>query len=102
MSTSARHLVAVDAPRVVIGRDVGLSVTVVSVEVAERAASLLDDLDAEGPVVFDVPAKPVAVVDVELASDASGDVCLGPRHRTLGVDALAAHRRIEGVTVDKP
>lgn len=61
----ARHLLDVDAPGVVIDRDVGLLVTIVAVGVAERAASLLDDLDTERAVVLDTPAERVSV-SVEL------------------------------------
>lgn len=61
----ARHLLDVDVPGVVIDRDVGLLVTIVAVGVAERAASLLDDLDTERAVVLDTPAERVSV-SVEL------------------------------------
>ena len=61
----ARQLLDVDAPGVVIDRDVGLIVTIVAVGVAERAASLLDGLDTERAVVLDTPAERVSV-SVEL------------------------------------
>jgi len=74
----AWHLVVADAPRVVVLCNHCLFVTVVAVEVTERTGPLLDDIDPERAIVFDVPAQFVAVVDVELPADMSGNVRLVP------------------------
>jgi len=94
-----RHLLG--APRVVVGRDLGFVVAVVAIEAVERTAALLNDPNANRVVVLDVPPEPVAVVDIELATDAGGDVCLVPRDLALGVDALATHARDEEAAVHK-
>jgi hypothetical protein len=56
----------------VLALDVGRLFALVAVEVAETTAPLLDDLDTERAVVLDVPAKHVAVVDVEFPADTAG------------------------------
>jgi len=75
----AWYLFDVDTPRVVVGCDFGFPVTVVSVEITERAAPLLNNLNGEHAVVLD-PSESVAVVDVEVPADASGNV-RGHGHR---------------------
>jgi len=73
--------------------DLRFSITVVAVEIVERAMTLLDDVDSEGSIVLDAPAEFVAVVDIELSTDVGGDVRLISRYLALGVDALATHVR---------
>jgi hypothetical protein len=58
------HLFDVDTPRVVVVRYVGLLVAVVPFKIAERSSALLDDLDTKRLIVFDLPAKFVAVIDI--------------------------------------
>jgi hypothetical protein len=71
--------------------DLRFSITVVAVEITERATTLLDDLDSEGSIVLNVPAEFVAVVDIELSTDVGGNIRLISRDLALGVDALATH-----------
>lgn len=75
------------------GGDVGSDLTIVAVEVAERAVSLLDDLDAKRTVGIDMPPESVPVIDVELSANAGGNVCLITGNCTLGVDTFTIHVR---------
>jgi len=72
-----------DAPRIVLVLDICRLLAIVAVEVAERAASLPDNLDVEGPVVCNLPAEFVAVADVEFPSDTSRNLSLTPRNCAL-------------------
>jgi hypothetical protein len=88
-----RHLFGVYAPCVVLGCGLRFLITVVAVEITECTATLLDDVDAERPIVLDVPAEFVAVVDIEFSTDVSGNIRLIPGHLALRVDALTTHER---------
>jgi len=99
---SPRHLFDVYIPRVVFDCDLRFLITVVAIEITERAATLVDDLDAERPIVRDVPAECIAVVDIKLSSDVSRNIRLIARHLALGVDALATHARAYESSPDKP
>jgi hypothetical protein len=85
------HLFGVDAPCIVLVRDLRLVLTVVAVEITERAVTLLDDFDSEGSIVCDAPAEFVPIVDIELSTDASRNVRLISRYLALGINALATH-----------
>jgi hypothetical protein len=75
----------------VLVRDIRLGLTVVPVELIERAAALLDDVDSEGSIVLDAPAEFVTIVDIEFSTDASGNVRLISGYLALGIDALTTH-----------
>jgi len=86
-----RHLLDVDAPGVVLARDIGRLLTSVAVEVGERARLLLDHLDSDAPVILELPAELIAIIDIEFTPNPGGDVCLVSRHLAFGVDSVAAH-----------
>jgi len=56
---SARHLL--DAPGVVFGSYVGGLLALVPLEIGDRPRLLVDDSDADAPVVFDRPPEPIPV-----------------------------------------
>jgi len=68
----------IDAPSVMIGRDVGIRLTLVTIEIGERACLLLDDLNANAPIIFDMPLELVTVVNTEFTPNSSRDVRLIP------------------------
>jgi len=43
------------------------------------------------PVVFEMPAELITVVDIKLPPYSGGDVCLIPRYLAFGVNPVAAH-----------
>ena len=62
----------IDAPSVMIGRDVGIRLTLVTIEFSERACLLLDDFDANAPTVFNMPPELVSIVNTEFTPNPSG------------------------------
>jgi len=68
----------IDAPSVMIGRDVGIRLTLVTIEFSERACLLLDDFDANAPIVFDMPPELITVINTEFTPNSSRDVRLIP------------------------
>jgi len=67
-----RHLLDVDAPGVVVARHIGRLLTGVAVEVGERARLLLDNVNSDAPVVFEMPAELITVVDIKLPPYSGG------------------------------
>jgi len=59
------HLLDVDAPGVVLARDIGRLLTSIAVEVGERVRLLLDDVDSDAPVILEMPTKLIAIIDIE-------------------------------------
>jgi hypothetical protein len=74
----------------VIDRDIGRLLTSVAVEVGERARWLLDHVDPNAPVVFELPTELITIVDIEFPPNPGGDIRLVSGHLAFGVDSVAA------------
>ncbi|AEM58758.1 hypothetical protein HAH_4083 [Haloarcula hispanica ATCC 33960] len=85
-----------------IARYVGRLLTSVAVEVGERARLLLDNLDPYAAVVFEMPTELITIVDIELAPNPGGNICLVSRHLTFGVDSVAAHTTVYVIGCEIP
>ena len=86
-----RYLFGIDAPGVVVGSYICFRVSVVALEVTKCACPLLNDVDADTAILFNMPAKLVTVVDSDFSPDSSRDVRLVARHLALGVDTVTTH-----------
>jgi len=56
----------------VVGCDVSGRLALVTIEIGERACLLLDDLNANAPIIFDMPPELVTVVNTEFTPNPSG------------------------------
>jgi len=75
----------------VFDRHTGFLGAVVAVEPTEGAPALFDHPQADCFRIYDLPANRVAVVDIDFLPDTSGDGCLRPQSRALGVNAVLPH-----------
>jgi hypothetical protein len=64
----------------VIARYIGRLLTSVAAEVRERARLLLDNLNPNATVIFDMPPELITIVNIEFMPDSRGNVCLVSRH----------------------
>ena len=85
-------LFEVDASTIVFTRHICRLFTVVAVELRKRPRVLLDNLDANRPIGFEIPAELITICDPEFTSNTSGNICLVSRDRAFGVGSIVVHR----------
>ncbi len=74
-----------------IARDIGRLPISVAVEVGEHARLLLDHVDPNALVVFEMSTELITIVDFGILHNLGGDIRLVSRHLAFGVNSVAGH-----------